>query len=74
MTKNVSVGGKSYEVSEKVLEKIKDLLEDDETIEKESLEDMKSFKDDSSGGHGPCYHCTWSDFFGCRGCPQKSKY
>jgi len=40
MTKNVSVGGKSYEVSEEVAEKIDELVGGDDVIEVESLNDF----------------------------------
>ena len=40
MTKNVSVGGKSYEVSEEIAEKIDELVGGDDVIEVESLNDF----------------------------------
>ena len=40
MTKNVSVGSKSYEVSEEIAEKIDELVGSDEVVEVESFEDF----------------------------------
>lgn len=40
MSKNILVGGKSYEVSDEVSEKINELVEDGETIEVDSLNDL----------------------------------
>jgi len=38
--KNISLGGKSYEVEEDVLEKIEDLLDDEDAVEVESMSDF----------------------------------
>lgn len=40
MTKNISVGGKSYEVSEEIAEKIDELIDEEEVIEVESFDDF----------------------------------
>ena len=40
MTKNVSVGGKSFEVSEEIAEKIDELINEEEVVEVESLDDF----------------------------------
>lgn len=37
---NISVGGKSYDVSDEVKEKIAELLEDDETVEVEDMDSL----------------------------------
>ena len=38
--KNISVGGKSYEVSDEILEKIEELVDDDDVIEVDSISDF----------------------------------
>jgi len=40
MTKNISVGGKSYEVSEEVAEKIDELVGSEDVVEIEDLESL----------------------------------
>jgi len=40
MSKNISVGGKSYDVNDEVLKKIEKLIDDEETIEVDSINDF----------------------------------
>ena len=40
MTKNISVGGKSYEVSEEVADKIDELVGNEEVVEVDSISDF----------------------------------
>lgn len=40
MSKNISVGGKSYEVSEDILEQIEELINGEKTVEIDSMDDL----------------------------------